>query len=98
MGLGYRNRLYNYHILRCFYHDIFEKCCHSRGLLYLYVCTSVTYVAFIAAFGQFGLVAGGFKSLGVIMVELIDRFPEYDPATLLWVFSINFFIAAAIGS
>ena len=31
------------------------------------------------------------------MVELKERYPEYEPSTMIWPFTINFFLAASLG-
>ena len=53
---------------------------------------------FTAACGLFALAAGGFKTQGVILLEVMEKFEdEYGESTLLWIFTVAFFIDSLSG-
>ena len=59
-------------------------------------CDSIVSV-FSAACGIFGLASGGFKCQGIILIELMQRYPQYDEATLLWVFTVGSVLMTGLG-
>ena len=52
----------------------------------------------VAACSLFGLQAGGFKTQGVLLVELAERFEGIYPiSTLIWVVTVRYLICGMIG-
>ena len=73
-----------------------------KGFWFINLLLSLSKVSdacvFTAACGLFALAAGGFKTQGVILLEVMEKFEdEYGESTLLWIFTVAFFVDSLSG-
>lgn len=52
-------------------------------------CCRIYVDLFVATAGVFSVVAGGYKSQGILLVELQERYADWSASSLLWVFSLS---------
>ena len=60
-------------------------------------CHSLNWSLIPACCGLFGFVSEGFKTQGVILVELQEMFPEESAESILWVFSLTMLMNRGTG-
>ena len=64
---------------------------------YIVVVTLTFNILLTAATALFALEAGTFKCQGIILVEVMERFPQYSPSSILWIFTLTFILGGTIG-
>lgn len=67
--------------------------------LILYVPIHIAYVSnlLLACGGMMAFLAGVRKNQGVILVELMEMYPDYSLTSLLWIFSLSKLIGRGAG-